>query len=118
MSLRSSKPEIIEIGNMWIWKSLDHIQLGIDLAWDLFIFLGTILFAINMYNHPKFGKIFSLTGVIVSSALILINILSFPIPPAEAKSIDLGPILGLWGLAVTVNILLKYKWIEGKLIPG
>ena len=29
--------------------------------------------------------------------------------------IKLGPILGLWGLAVTINILIKYKWVDTKL---
>ncbi len=42
--------------------------------------------------------------------------MTFPTPPAESGSIDLGPILGLWGLAVTINILIKYKWVDTKLI--
>lgn len=41
--------------------------------------------------------------------------MTFPTPPADAGSVDLGPLMGLWGLAVTINILVKYKWIDTKL---
>jgi len=114
-ALRISKPEVIDPVSKWAWNSLNHVQLGIDVAWDVYLFLGCILFAINMFNHPKFGKIFSLTGIIISMLLIGFNIITFPTPPAEAGSVDLGPILGLWGLAVTINILVKYKWVNSKL---
>jgi hypothetical protein len=110
-----SRPEFIDPSSEWAWSSLNHVQLGIDVSWDVFIFLGSILFAINMYAHPKFGKVFSLTGIIISILLICFNLITFPTPPAEAGSFDLGPILGLWGLAVTINILVKYKWIDTKL---
>jgi len=114
-AVKLSKPDIIDSGSLWAWNSLNHVQLGIDVVWDLFISLSTLLFAINMYNHPKFGKLFSITGSLIAIALICLNILSFPTPPAEVDSFDFGPILGLWGLAVTVVILIKYKWAESKL---
>ena len=114
-ALMFSRPESIDAPSKWIWNTINHIQLGIDVAWDLFIFLSTLLFALNMFNHPKFGKIFSLTGIILAILLISFNITTFPTPPAEAESFDVGPLVGLWGLAVTINILTKYKWIEAKL---
>jgi len=112
VSLNLSRPEVIEPASKWIWISMHHIQLGIDVAWDVFIFLGSILFALNMYNHPKFGKLFSLSGILISLLLIGFNIATFPTPPAEAGLIDFGPLLGLWGLAVTINIVARYKWID------
>lgn len=114
-ALNLSRPELIDPASKWAWNSLNHVQLGIDVAWDVYLFLGSILFAINMFNHPKYGKIFSLTGIIISILLISFNIMTFPTPPAESGSVDLGPILGLWGLAVTINILIKYKWVDTKL---
>jgi len=114
-ALNLFRPELIDPASKWAWNSLNHVQLGIDVAWDVYLFLGSILFAINMFNHPKFGKIFSLTGIIISILLISFNIMTFPTPPAESGSVDLGPILGLWGLAVTINILIKYKWVDTKL---
>jgi hypothetical protein len=114
-AVRLSRPELIDSSSEWAWNSLNHVQLGIDVSWDVFIFLGTNLFAVNMYNHPMFGKIISLSGIIISVLLIGFNIITFPTPPAEAGSFDLGPVLGLWGLAVTINILVKYKWIDAKI---
>lgn len=115
MSLNYSKPDNIESD---LWKSINHIQLGIDVAWDLFIFLSTILFAANMFKHPKLGKILAVSGILISLLMIGFNIASFPTPPAEAELIDLGPLMGLWGLAVTITILANYKWIQVKIEEG
>ena len=112
---RLSKPEMIDPASEWVWGSLNHVQLGLDVAWDVFIFLGSILFAINMYSHPKFGKLFSLTGIVISILLIGFNLSTFPTPPSESGAIDFGPLLGLWGLGVTINILIRYKWVDTKL---
>jgi hypothetical protein len=114
-SLMYSRPETIDTASKWIWNSINHVQLGIDVAFDVFIFLSTFLFALSMFNHPKFGKIFSLSGIILAVLLIVLNIMTFPTPPGEAESFDVGPLVGLWGLAVTINILTRYKWIELKL---
>jgi len=111
-AIRSAKPLTIDAA---VWDTINHVQLGIDVAWDLFIFLSTLLFAINMYNHPRLGKVLSISGVVIGILMITFNILTFPTPPAEAESFDMGPLVGLWGLAVTINILIRYKWIEAKL---
>ena len=114
LAIKSSKPEIIEQSSKWIWITINHIHYGLDVAWDVYIFLGTVLFAISMYKHPKFGKILSIAGVIISLLLITTNIISFPIPPYE-EYIDFGPLIGLWYLTVTVKITFSKKWIKQKL---
>ncbi|MCK5055936.1 MAG: hypothetical protein KAT34_04730 [Candidatus Aminicenantes bacterium] len=116
MAIFSAKPEVLGESNRWIWDSINQVQLGLDVAWDVFLFLSIFLFSINMFNHPEFGKIFSIIGVIISVLLIAFNIASFPIPPGEAGSIDFGPLAGLFGLAMTVNILLRLKWVSKKIL--
>jgi len=111
MAIRASKPETIHDSVSWVWSSINRVHLGLDVAWDGYIFLGTFLFAITMFNHPKFGKIFSISGIIISIALIILNAIPFPVPPANSGLIDLGPLVGLWYLAATINIIIKYKWI-------
>ena len=32
------------------------VQLGLDVAWDLFLALGTVLLAWNMWHHPRFAS--------------------------------------------------------------
>lgn len=114
LAVKLIQPEVIDASNQWIWNSINNIQLGIDVAWDVYLFIACLLFAVNMFNHPKFGKIFSLSGIIISLLLIAFNIMTFPTPPAEAGSIDMGPLTGLWGLSVTINMLVRFKWVNTK----
>jgi hypothetical protein len=112
VAIRSSKPDEIEEGTRWIWSSINQVHLGLDVAWDVYIFFGTLLFAISMFNHPRLGKIISLAGVIISLILIFLNALSFPVPPANAGLVDVGPLVGLWYLLVTIIILFNLKWVD------
>lgn len=97
-------------------SGVNSVQLGLDVAWDIYVTLGTILFAINMWNHPRFGKIFSISGLIIAGALLTLNILSFPIPPGETESFDLGPVMALWYLIVTIQTARSMKWVDQKLV--
>jgi hypothetical protein len=111
LAIKSSKPEIIDESTKWIWKTINHVHYGLDVAWDIYIFLGTILFAISIFRHPKLGKIFSITGILISLLMIVTNIISFPIPPA-ANYFDFGPFIGLWYFAITIKIMFSKKWVR------
>jgi hypothetical protein len=115
LAIKSSRPEVIEQSVNWIWNSLNHIHYGLDVAWDVYIFLGTLLFAINAYNHPKLGKTFSIIGILIALAMIVTNIRAFPLPPESIGTIDFGPFIGLWYLVVTIKITFSRKWIHQKL---
>lgn len=111
LAIRSSKPEIVDESVKWIWITINHIHYGLDVAWDVYIFLGTLLFAISVFQHPKLGKIFSISGIIISLLMIVTNVISFPIPPSK-ELIDFGPFIGLWYLAITIKIVFSRKWIH------
>ena len=89
-------------------------QLSLDVAWDIFISLGTILFALNMFSHPKLGRVIGITGILMGLGLLFINIYTFPLPPGEEGFIDLGPFTALWYLAVTLMITIGLKWANEK----
>ncbi len=112
LAIKSSKPVLIEESNKWIWQSLNHIHYGLDVAWDVYIFIGTLLFAINAFYHPKLGKTFSIAGILISLSMIITNIVAFPIPPSSLGVIDFGPLIGLWYLAITIKITVSKKWIH------
>jgi hypothetical protein len=114
LAIKSSKPEILDATNQWIWLTINHVHYGLDVSWDVYIFLGTIMFAISIFHHPKLGKIFSVTGIIISLLMITTNIISFPDPPSE-ELIDFGPFIGLWYLGITIKITLSKKWIRQQL---
>ena len=111
LAIKSSKPEIIDESSKWVWNTVNHIHYGLDVAWDVYIFIGTILFAISIFHHPKLGKIFSITGILISLLMIVTNIISFPIPPA-ANYFDFGPFIGLWYFAITIKIMFSKKWVH------
>jgi hypothetical protein len=95
-----------------IWKAVDKVQLGLDVSWDVFIAIGTLLFAVNMFNHPRFGKILGGVGALLAVLLLGFNLYSFPIPPANANLIDFGPFVGLWYLVISIQTLRSLKWAK------
>jgi len=96
----------------YVFKTANLTQLSLDVAWDIFISLGTILLALNMLSHPRLGKIIGGIGIILGMGLLFLNIYSFPIPPGESGLIDLGPFTALWYLTVTVMMTVSLKWVN------
>ena len=113
--MASSGAGVSEQTMKWIWQVVDKIQLGIDVSWDIFIAIGTILFGVAMMKHPRFGRIFGLLGFLVGHLLLIFNLATFPIPPGDAGLIDLGPAAGLWYLAAALMILRSLKWFDDRL---
>lgn len=89
-----------------------EVQLGLDVTWDVFISLGTFLFGLAMFSHPRFGKVVGSLGMVVGVSLFALNIWSFPTPPAEANLVDLGPAGGLWYFVVTLCLTSSLRWID------
>ena len=80
----------------WMFREVNGVQLGIDLAWDIFISAGTFLFAWSFWGHPVLSKLLSAAGMLVSVLLLVFNLAFFPEPPGEAGSVDFGPFVSLW----------------------
>ncbi len=91
------------------------VQLGMDIVWDMFLFVSAILLAISMYSHPRLGRIVSITGIAIGLLGLYFNLSTFPTPPAEAGSIDIGPLAGLWFLVVAIMIIVNLKWMRQSL---
>jgi len=80
------------------------IWLGLDVAWDAYVAFGTVCFALAMLRHPRFGRIFTFFGIAIGVGLLGLHLWTFPLPPQNAGLFDLGPALGLWYLAVTIQM--------------
>ncbi len=91
------------------------IQLGMDIVWDIFILVSAILLAISMYSHPKLGKIISVIGILIGLAGLFFNLSTFPVPPGQAGSYDIGPAAGFWFLAVMIMVIVNFKWFKRSL---
>lgn len=88
------------------------VWLGLDVAWDVYIGLGTGCFAIAMLRHPRFGRTMGLAGLALAAAVLALNLATFPTPPAEAGLVDVGPAIGLWYLAATILLGRSMSWVE------
>ena len=88
--------------------SLVGVQLGLDVAWDVFISLGTLLFAISMLRDARFGQILGAAGILIALALLVLNLWTFPTPPSAKNLVDLGPLVGVWYLIVTIMMI---RWL-------
>jgi hypothetical protein len=91
----------------WIFKEVNAVQLGIDIAWDVFISLGTLCLAMALWRHPVFGRGLTVAGVLVALLLLTFNMVWFPEPPADAGSIDFGPLVALWYMALAVWLRVR-----------
>jgi hypothetical protein len=60
--------------------SLTAIWLGLDVAWDLSVGAGTVLFGLALWHHPRFRPLVALCGVLVGLILLVLNIATFPTP--------------------------------------
>ena len=98
----------------FLWTKFRRVDLGLDVAWDVYICLGTFLFAWNMLRHARYGRIFGGLGLLLSAGLAVLNLATFPTPPAYAGLIDLGPFVGLWYVAVSIQLLRSRPWAESQ----
>jgi len=92
--------------------------LGLDVAWDAFVCFGTICFSISMWRHPRFGRAFSIFGMLIGGGLLALHLYTFPTPPQNAGLIDLGPALGLWYLVVTIQMWRSLAWARAHGSPA
>jgi hypothetical protein len=99
-------------------QAANGIQLGMDVAWDVFLGIGTAAFAWNMLHHPRFGRAFAGSGLAIAVALVALNLGTFPENPGNAGWFDVGPLVGLWYLAVTYRMARSLRWTEGPLVAG
>ena len=100
-------------------EAFEHVEFGLDLSWDVFLVAGTILFSCAMLADPRFGRRFALPGIAVAAGLYVLNFATFPTPPASEGLVDLGPFVGLWYAAVSVQALrLRRRHFDGSRARG
>ncbi len=99
----------------FLWLKLRRVDLGMDVAWDVYICLGTFLFAWNMLRHPRFGRVWGGIGLVLAAGLAALNLWTFPTPPGNAGLVDLGPLVGLWYAAVSLQVLRSVPWADAHL---
>jgi hypothetical protein len=93
------------------------VWLGLDVAFDVYIGVGTIFLAVAVMRHEWFGRAFGLTGLAVAVVMLVLNLATFPTPPANAGLFDMGPFVGLWYLAITIASLVRLRQLNARAMP-
>ncbi|WP_282088860.1 hypothetical protein [Aquimarina algiphila] len=97
----------------WIAKTVDPVHLGMQLSNDFFTAIAMLLFSIVMLKSKYFGKIWGISGFLISISLILIKCYAFPMTPYEIGfPYIFGPLMVLWFLAVCIQCLRKKQEIN------
>lgn len=98
---------------IWLYKAAftgtNHTQLGLDIAFDVWMSLGTALFALALTRHFVFRPWLGIVGIFLALGLLVNNMIYFPWPPADKGGIDFGLYVGMWWGAVLVVILVQYR---------
>jgi hypothetical protein len=112
----ANRPEETDAVAYASWKmgleSGNAVQLGLDIVWDIFILVATILIAISVFSHPRIGRLISVSGVGIGAAGLVLNFQTFPMPPGQAGSFDIGPLVGIWFLVIAILIIKNLKWLR------
>ena len=107
-SAQQVSPQVAEAA----FQAGNGIQLGLDVAWDVFLAIGTAMLAWNMREHPRFGWAYAATGLLLAAALVGLNLAAFPENPGRAGWIDVGPLVGGWYLWVTLRMAASLGWAQ------
>lgn len=104
------------------WKMAFHsgnaLQLGADMAWDVFVLSGVVVLGIALIRHPRFGPWFGWSAIVLGAAGLVLNSATFPTPPAQGDLVDVGPFVGLWFGAVTIRVLWLLRRVDGAEEPS
>lgn len=88
-----------------IKSSIRLVDMGMDVAWDLFIgsFMILFMFAVLKVKTLKWwGVVMGILG----AALIILNVITFPHPPADKGLFDIGPFIGVYILILAIKMLV------------
>src|SRR5512132_2485711 len=105
-SAQQVSPEVAQAA----FQASNGLQLGLDVAWDLFLAIGTAMLAWNLGRHPRFGWAYAATGLLLAVALVGLNLAAFPENPGRAGWIDVGPLVGGGYLWVTLRMAASLGW--------
>lgn len=95
-------------------KSLRILDMGIDVMWDVFISLSFIGFGLSIFSTGILGRPWAFIMIGLGAGLLVLNLVTFPFPPAGQGLFDLGPFCGIFMLALFIRIgFLKQKNTSG-----
>ena len=106
----STAPAVDEQLTELFKRRMWDVVLGLDVSFDVFIGLATLLFALNMMHDPRFGRVIGWTGAFISVVMLLgVNFYFFPDPPRDHGFPEIGLFVGFWYLWVVLLIIRSLR---------
>jgi len=81
-------------------RGLRMVDQGLDVAWDLLIGTALVLSGVAMRQRSGLGSGWAATSAVLGVALVGLNAATFPWPPADRGLFDVGPLIGLFVVAL------------------
>lgn len=88
-----------------ILQSIRLVDHGIDVAWDLFIGTSLLFLAVALTSHPHFRLAWGIPSALLAVSLIVLNVIAFPWPPDTMGLFDVGPVIGLYIIALSIRLI-------------
>ncbi|MBL7961322.1 hypothetical protein JNL27_13905 [bacterium] len=85
------------------------VDMGMDVAWDLFIGASLIFLSIALKGHRDFGLRWTIPAALLGLVLMILNFATFPWPPDTKGLIDVGPAVGLYIIGLSVRLVFLGK---------
>jgi hypothetical protein len=89
-----------------IHQSTRLIDHGLDVAWDLFIGISLIFLYAAIKGHSKFRLPWAIPSLLLGAILIMLNVYTFPWPPNSVGLFDIGPLIGIYIIAISSRLTL------------
>ncbi len=89
-----------------IRRSMRWVDLGMDVAWDIFIGVALLFLSFALGRHKRFGRWWGIPSGVLGGGLIVLNIWTFPWPPVARNLFDIGPVIGLFILVLSIKLVL------------
>jgi hypothetical protein len=87
-------------------RGLRLVDLGLDVAWDMLIGTALICSGAALWRCRRFGPWWAGGSMALGAALIVLNAMTFPWPPATRGLFDIGPAIGLFVMTLAARLAL------------
>lgn len=102
--LANASPEQQELLQQ-IKRSVRLVDMGIDVAWDMFIGASLLFLSFALKGNKGYGLWWGITSAILAVSLIVLNVITFPWPPDSRDLFDIGPLVGVFIITVSGRLL-------------
>lgn len=89
-----------------IRRGLRMIDLGLDVAWDILIGTALVFLGVAMRRRRGLGPGWAIPSALLGLALIGLNAATFPWPPGDHGLFDIGPLVGLFVMALAARLAM------------